>query len=70
MLRQSGKELGNIQCVSAFHTRDIILQKNADQQPPRDGTPVMEDVLDEMSNLILNTKHDFCNNMDQKSKQQ
>ena len=68
MLRQTGKDMGNIECVSAYHTRERILQKDAVHPPPKDGDPEMEEVLEKMSNLVLNTKHDFCNNMDYKIK--
>ena len=37
--------------------------------PPDDGPPVMKQVLDKMSNLILNEQEDFCNKMDSKLKQ-
>ena len=68
MLRQSGKELGNIECVSAHNTQETILLKDATHPPPQDGDPEIEEVLNKMSNIVLNVKHDFCNSMDTKIK--
>ena len=68
MLRQSGKELGNIECVSAHNTQETILLKDATHPPPQDGDPEIEEVFNKISNLVLNAKHDLCNSMDTKIK--
>ena len=59
MLRQTGKELANIKCVSAKVVFDKIVLENCSQHPPPpdDGPPVMKQVLDKMSNLILNEQN-------------
>ena len=37
-------------------------------QTPKDTTPNMDRVMEYMSDSILNSQHDFCNNMDDKLK--
>ena len=64
MLRQTGKDLGDVSCVSAYYVKDKIIQKDAVRPDPEDSTPTMERVLEYMSNSILNASPDFCITMD------
>ena len=69
MLRQTGKELSYIKCVSAKAlVENIRLENCTEYAPPDDGPPVMKQILDKMSNLVLNNQEDFCNKMDGKLK--
>ena len=68
MLRQTGKELAHVKYVAAKYTQDSITLKDANHLPHKDGEPEIEEVLDKMSNIVLNEKHDFCNKMDTKIK--
>ena len=47
---------------------DTITDKDANNPPPKDGAPEIEEVLDKMSIIVLNEKHNFCNKIDIKIK--
>ena len=68
MLRQTGRDLGGVLCVSAYYVRDKIMQRDAVPPDTKDTTPNMDRVMEYMSYSILNSQHDFCNSMDEKLK--
>jgi hypothetical protein len=55
-LRLPNKDLHKIQCISSEATRTAIIQKDANVDPPQDQPAELQEILEKMSNLILNQK--------------
>ena len=55
-LRLPNKDLHKIQCIYSEATRTTIIQKDANVDPPQDQPADLQEILEKMSNIILNQK--------------
>ena len=59
MIRIPTHQLPNLDCVAAFSTRDAILRKDAFHEEEDKPVPTQQDIINILSDAILNTQHIF-----------
>ena len=68
MLRQAGKHLGSIPCVSAHYTREAILTKDATHPNPVQEEVTYGDLRNRISDYTIDNKHELIDILDKSLK--
>ena len=69
LLRPSSKDLQHLDCVSAETVYKGIVEDSYEaHEPADDGPPAIDQVLNKMSDFMINRQEVFCIRMDNKLK--